>query len=234
MGRIRQMLWTDYTRQAWKDSVPVMTGYIPIGIVFGFFAMQSGLPAWVVIASSVFVYAGASQFMMVPMAVAGMPLSMIAFATFVINLRHVFYGVPLLNRIASTGWKRWYSVYAITDETFSIAATFPKGTSEDRMFALCLINHFWWVLGTLIGVIVGAQAKIALFGTEFVLCCLFAMLATEQWRARKTAWPLWCALVFYPLARFFCISHALSLSIGGCVLAGLIWGRLEQGGRHGH
>ena len=215
-------------KQALIDSVPVMAGYVPIGAAFGFLAVQSGLPSWFVVASSVLVYAGASQFAMIPMIVAGLPVFSIAFATFVINLRHVFYSVALLDRLQATGPIRWYCAFSLTDETFSLVAAFPKETPIVRIAALSFINQFWWVLGTVIGVLAGSAVQFSLSGLDFVLCALFAMLATEQWRSRKTSLPLWCALVFYPLARMAAPSESLLIAIVLCSAAAVFWGKTQK------
>ncbi len=205
-----------------------MAGYVPIGAAFGFLGVQSGLPGWFIVLTSMFVYAGASQFMMIPMAVAGLSIPVIALATFVVNLRHAFYGISLLDRLDAGKIKRWYCVFALTDETFSLVTTLPKTVSADRIFALSFLNQLWWIVGTLLGVCIGLQAQIALSGMDFVLCCLFAMLATEQWRCRKTSWSLWCALIAYPIAWFFFEKQALLVSIALCAVAGFLWGQRKE------
>ncbi|MDO7553004.1 MAG: AzlC family ABC transporter permease, partial [Burkholderiaceae bacterium] len=91
-------------------SIPVAVGYIPLGTVFGFLFVQAGGAWWLAIASSLWVYAGAAQFMMIPMLVAGLPIPTIAAATFVINLRHVFYGLSLLQSLPRHPWAKSYMV----------------------------------------------------------------------------------------------------------------------------
>ena len=119
---------------AFKDSIPVFMGYVPLGIVFGFLFVQAG-GSWEMAAlASLIVYGGASQYMMIPMLVASMPVAAIALATLVINLRHVFYGISLLTKIPQHGWKRWYIVFALTDETFSLLTILPEGTHAARVF----------------------------------------------------------------------------------------------------
>lgn len=209
---------------AFKDSVPVFMGYIPLGIVFGFLFVQAGGDWWLAPLASFLIYGGASQYMMVPMIAAGMSVAAIAFATFVINFRHVFYGISLLNKLPAKGWPKWYVAFTLTDETYSILCTMKEGTPLPRMLWLCFFDHCWWVVGTLIGAIAGAQAKLDLAGLDFVLTSLFAMLTCEQWRARKSAWPLWSALVSYAVARIVFPEQALAVAIGFCVAAGLLWG----------
>ena len=99
-------------------TAPVAMGYIPLGMVFGFLFVQAGAHWSLAIVSSLLVYAGAAQYMMIPMIAAGLPVGAIALATLIVNLRHVFYGLSLLSRFPQNGWLRWYMAFALTDETY--------------------------------------------------------------------------------------------------------------------
>ena len=204
-------------------SVPVAMGYIPLGMVFGFLFVQAGAPWWLALIASVTVFAGAAQFMMVPMLAAGLPVAAIAVATLVVNLRHVFYGLSLLDKLPRQPLARWYLVFALTDETYSVLTTLPPGTSTRQMVTVALLNQGWWLLGTLLGAVIGAQAKIGLVGLDFALAALFAVLAVEQWRSADSAAPLWVALLAYAVAWALMPQQALLLAIAFSVLAGLFW-----------
>jgi 4-azaleucine resistance transporter AzlC len=204
-------------------SVPVAMGYVPLGMVFGFLFVQAGAPWWLAVFASIFVFAGAAQFMMVPMLAAGLPVASIALATLVVNLRHVFYGLSLLDKLPVKPWARWYLVFALTDETYSVLTTLPSGTSTRQMVSVALLNQGWWVLGTLLGAVIGAQAQIALAGLDFALAALFAVLAVEQWRSADSAAPLWVAVVSYGVAWALLPQQALLIAIGLSVMAGLVW-----------
>lgn len=198
-------------------------GYIPLGIVFGFLFVQAGGAWWLALAASVLVYAGAVQYMLIPMLAAGAPLGAIALATLVVNLRHVFYGLSLLDRFPARGPLRWYMVFALTDETYSVLTTLPATTPVRTLGAVAALNQGWWVLGTGVGAVVGSQAQVPLQGLDFVLVSLFAVLATEQWRQRSSALPVWAALGGYALAWWLLPQHALVLSIAACVAVALAW-----------
>ncbi len=204
-------------------SVPVAMGYIPLGMVFGFLFVQAGAPWWLALSASVFVYAGASQFMMVPMLAAGLPVASIALATLVVNLRHMFYGLSLLHKLPTQAGARWYLVFALTDETYSVLTTLPEGTRAGQMVTVALLNQGWWVLGTLLGAVIGAQAQVTWVGLDFALAALFAVLAVEQWRSAHSSAPLWVALVSYGLAWVVMPTQALLVAIALSVLAGLFW-----------
>ena len=204
-------------------TTPVAMGYIPLGTVFGFLFVQAGADWWLAVLSSVIVFAGAAQYMMIPMLAAGLPVGAIALATLIINLRHVFYGLSLLNKFPPRGVLRWYMVFALTDETYSVLTTVPADTSHKKMALVALLNQSWWVLGTLIGAVVGAQAQIKLAGLDFVLASLFAVLTVEQWRTRKSPAPLWVALAAYAIAYPLAAKHALVVAIALSIAAGMAW-----------
>src|SRR5690606_1862279 len=167
-------------------TAPVAMGYIPLGMVFGFLFVQAGASWGMAVLASVVVYAGAAQYMMIPMVAAGLPAGAIALATLVVNLRHIFYGLSLLETFPRTPLLRWYTAFALTDETYSVLTTLPRDTPARRMALLALLNQGWWVLGTLMGALIGARAQVPLDGLDFVLCSLFAVLTVEQWRARSS------------------------------------------------
>lgn len=204
-------------------TAPVAMGYIPLGTVFGFLFVQAGAHWSLAVLSSLLVYAGAAQYMMIPMIAAGLPVGAIALATLIVNFRHVFYGLSLLNSFPQNGWQRWYMAFALTDETYSVLTALPRSTSGKQMASLALLNHSWWVLGTALGAIIGAQAQLALAGLDFVLAALFAVLTVEQWRTRKSAAPLWVALAAYALAYPLAGKHALVISIVLSIAAATLW-----------
>ena len=204
-------------------TTPVAMGYIPLGTVFGFLFVQAGASWWVTILSSIFVFAGAAQYMMVPMLAAGLPISAIAIATLVVNLRHVFYGLSLLHRFPARGLLRWYMVFALTDETYSVLTTVPESTRHRDMAKVAALNHGWWILGTIFGAVIGAQAQINLAGLDFVLAALFAVLTVEQWRTRKSSAPLWVAIVAYAVAYPISARNALVIAIVLSSVASLLW-----------
>ena len=193
-------------------------GYVPLGAVFGFLFVQAGGSAWLAVAASLLVYAGAAQFMMVPMLVAGVPLGAIVLATLVLNLRHVFYGLSLLNTLPARRWQRWYCIFALTDETYSVLTALPAHERASRMTLLSALNQGWWVLGTALGALLGAQAQIALTGLDFVLAALFAVLAVEQWRVRRDALPIWLAAGAYLVGMLLMPSQALAIAIALCLV----------------
>jgi 4-azaleucine resistance transporter AzlC len=213
-------------------SLPVAMGYVPLGMVFGFLFVQAAGPWYLALAASLLVYAGASQFAMIPMLAAGLPVASLALAALVINLRHAFYGLSLLNDQPSNRLARLYLIFALTDETYSVVTTLNPRPTPEQMAWLAGINQCWWVLGTLLGAWLGAELPVSLTGLDFALSALFAVLAVEQWRATRAWLPLLIAPASYVLMLWWWPNQALLLSMAICVLASIAWSlRHAKGGQ---
>jgi len=210
-------------------TIPVAMGYVPLGAVFGFLMVQAGGTWWLALLSSIFVFAGAAQFMAIPLLASGAPISAIALATLVVNLRHMFYGFSLLDKMPAKRLQRAYLMFALTDESYSQLTTLPLDTTDAQRVGLVMLNHAWWNLGTLAGVALGAQVSHSLVGIEFSLAALFAVLAVEQWRITRQPLPMLLAVAAYALA-FWCLpQHALTVAMGICLLGGLLWAKKADG-----
>ncbi len=201
---------------ALKTTIPVFMGYIPLGVVYGFLFVQAGADWWIPTLCSTIVYGGAVQYMAIPMFAAGIPVTAIAFATFVVNLRHIFYGLSIVSKVPKTGWIKWLVAGLLTDETYSILSSLPKGTPVNRLIWISVLDYSYWVAGSFLGGVLGTQLQVTFAGFDFVLTSLFAILLCEQWRARVSSWPVWIAIVSYVAARFISLEHVLALSISFC------------------
>ena len=147
-----------------------------------------------------------------------------------LNLRHVFYGLSLLERIPASGLSRWVAAYTLTDETYSVLTALPTHTSSRTLVLLSVLNQGWWVLGTAVGVVLGAQVRLPWEGLDFVLTALFAVLTVEQWRARSAAWPALVGAGAYAAIYVLAPEHALVAAIAICVVVTcLVLPRAEGG-----
>ncbi|TDX29058.1 4-azaleucine resistance transporter AzlC [Modicisalibacter xianhensis] len=186
-------------RDAMLQTVPVMFGYLPLGAAFGILFMQLGHPWWGALLMSLFIYAGAGQFLAVTLLANHAGLVEIAVATFMLNSRHLFYGLSLLKRFQGAGWRKPYLIFALTDETYSLL------TSQQRMdlerhdhaaaWRISVLNQLWWVLGSLAGALAGATLEFDSRGIEFALTALFIVLTLEQARRLREALPFLVALI---------------------------------------
>lgn len=200
-------------QQAFRYSVPVAMGYIPAGIAFGVLFVAAGLPAWAAVFSSIVLYAGAAQYASIPLLASGTGILTLMSNTAAINLRHVFYAIPLLQQLPQSKLKRIYCLFSLTDETFSVLTTLQDAIRRRYMFAICALCQSFWVVGTMLGVLVGAKLNNLVPHLDFALVCLFAILAYEQFKAIKRVYPIIIALVAFPIAMLFLPKFVLLTAI---------------------
>jgi 4-azaleucine resistance transporter AzlC len=164
-----------------RTSLPVAFGYVPLGMAFGVLLVGLGYAWWWAPVMGLVIYAGSAQFLAVSLLAAGAGLADTFVATLLLNLRHVFYGLTLIDRYRRLGAPGAYAVFALTDETFSVLAGAPVHP-QDRRFvvAVTALNQFWWVLGCAVGALVGHSLPFSTEGLAFSLTALFAVLLVEQ------------------------------------------------------
>lgn len=192
-----------YWHQALTYILPVAMGYVPAGIAFGVLFVAAGLPAWAAIFSSIILYAGAAQYASIPLLASGAGIFTLMSNTAAINLRHVFYAIPLLHQLPSSSVKRLYCLFALTDETFSVLTTLHTNIRQKYMFAICVLCQSFWVIGTILGVLVGTKLNNLVPHLDFALVCLFAILGYEQFKAIRRIYPIVIALMAFMLAMVF-------------------------------
>ena len=179
-------------RAAFMDTLPVMTGYVFLGFGFGILMYQSGYGVLWSFAMSFFIYAGSMQYMAVSLLTNGASLLTTALTTVVVNARHLFYGISMVDAYKGAGKKKPYMIFALTDETYSLVSQdqTPKGISRHGYcFLISLFDHIWWVSGTVLGALAGSLIPMNYEGIEFVLTALFVTIFVEQWLSTKNHVP---------------------------------------------
>lgn len=179
-------------KRAFPHTIPVLTGYLFIGIAFGVMYAEKGYSFLWAILMSVMVYAGSGQYLAVNFFVPGVSFLQVIFLTFMVNVRHIFYGISLLEKFNRIGKKRWYMIFGLTDETYSLLCTtkVPKDVDESKfLFAISLLDHMYWVLGSAIGAIAGTLLPISSEGIDFAMTALFVVIFIEQWMESKNRIP---------------------------------------------
>lgn len=174
-----------------RDALPLMGGYIPVAISFGLIAIQAGFSVWGALAISVFVYAGASQFLFVAMVASGAPLWAVVVMTIVINARHVVYGPNIAQWLPPSRWWPWL-MHGLTDQIFAIAhSRLPQLAERDRLAwftGAMLLAWFSWIGGTLLGAVAGGEltSRWPLMGQvmPFALPALFLVLLAPRFENR--------------------------------------------------
>jgi 4-azaleucine resistance transporter AzlC len=211
-------------RSALRYSFPVLLGYLAIGSAFGFLLTAEGYPWWLVLVMNVLMYAGAGQYVAVGLFAAGTTLWEAVLVQLVVNARHIAYGLSMMNRFRNVGPLRLYLIFGLTDETFALLSSIPENeetkiTERTRfMFLVTLFNHGYWVLGGVIGAILGSLTAFYTGGISYALTAMFIVLMIEQiLRLRRpmifiiaAATSVLCTL-FFPLRVSLLAAMALAL-----------------------
>ena len=179
-------------RAVFPDTIPVLTGYLFLGAGFGILLVESGYSVLWAAVMALLIFAGSGQYLLVGLLASGASLASAAVATLLVNARHLFYGISLVDAYKTAGKRRFYMIFGLTDETYSLVtqAKIPEGISrEDYCFWVTLLNHCYWVAGCVLGAVVGTVVPINFAGVSFVLTALFVTIFVEQWLSIKHHGP---------------------------------------------
>jgi 4-azaleucine resistance transporter AzlC len=214
--------------RAFKYSIPVMLGYIAIGMAFGLMLVGKSYPWWLALIMSVVMYAGSGQYLAVALFASGASLPEAMLAQFVLNARHIAYGSAMLKIYNEAGFYKPYLIFSLTDETFALLSSLPARDAEVEsaqerakfMFYVSLLDQIYWVAGSLIGALAGAVIPFDFEGVEFALSALFIVLLIEQIFRVKRAKPFIisalitiCAVTLFPKNITLISALAISLAI---------------------
>ena len=179
-------------KQAFYKSIPVMAGYIVLGIGFGILMRNAGYGVVWAAAMSIFIYAGSMQYVGVGLLTGGASVLTAIITTVMVNARHLFYSISMVEKYRDAGKYKPYMIFALTDETYSILCDgdAPAGVDPDRYrFLVSLFNHCYWVAGSIIGNLLGEVLPFSTAGIEFSMTALFVAAFTEQWLTSKDHVP---------------------------------------------
>ena len=207
--------------RAFRDSLPIMAGYLALGIGYGVLLQSKGYSFWWAILMSVTMFAGSGQYAGVDFMASGASLLSTAFMTLIINCRHFFYGVSLLKKYRGTGLAKPYLIFGLTDESYSITATttLESGVDPKKYYLfLTALNHSYWITGCVLGAVLGMFLPFPSTGIDFAMTALFIVILTEQWLSNKehlsarlgVATTAVCLIVFG--AEYFIIPALLLIS----------------------
>lgn len=178
--------------RAFPHTIPVLMGYLFLGAAFGVLLSSKGYgPLWALI-MSVFIYAGSGQFVAIGLLTSPFDIVGAVLITLMVNLRHLFYGLCLLEKFKTAGKKRFYMMFSLTDETYSLlcSATPPKDVSESWFyFFIGLLDHCYWIASCVLGNILGTAFSFDSKGIDFVMTALFVVIFIDQWKESKTHLP---------------------------------------------
>ncbi len=177
---------------AFPVTVPVLMGYLAIGIAFGLMLQSAGYGVGWALLMSLTIYAGSGQYLGVSLLAADAPLGQVAFLTLMVNFRHLVYGLSLLEKFRGMGARKLYMIFSLTDETYALlsSARAPEGVDgHDFYFAVAMLDHSYWILGSVLGSLLGSALGFDTTGVDFAMTALFLVIAVGQWRAAGSHLP---------------------------------------------
>lgn len=173
---------------AFPHTIPIFAGFWFLGLTYGIYMNVSGFSFWYPMFMSLLIFAGSVEFVTVNLLLGAFnPLQALAM-TLMINARHLFYGISMLDKYKETGLKKLYLIFGMCDESFSInyTAEIPEDVDKGTfMFFVTLLNHFYWVFGASLGGIFGSFIQFNTEGLDFVMTAMFTVIFMEQWMKEK-------------------------------------------------
>ena len=173
---------------AFPNTIPILAGFLFLGIAYGIYMNQSGFKFYYPMFMSFIIFAGSVEFATVSWLLGSFDPVNIFFLTLMINARHLFYGLSMLEKYNIPGWKKLYLIYGMCDESFSINATVDVPKDIDKglfMFFVTMLNQIYCVAGATIGGIFGSFIPFDTKGIEFVMTALFIVIFLENWLKEK-------------------------------------------------
>ena len=173
---------------AFPNTIPILAGFLFLGIAYGIYMNQSGFKFYYPMFMSFIIFAGSVELATVSWLLGSFDPVNIFFLTLMINARHLFYGLSMLEKYNIPGWKKLYLIYGMCDESFSINATVDVPKDIDKglfMFFVTMLNQIYWVAGATIGGIFGSFISFDTKGIEFVMTALFVVIFLENWLKEK-------------------------------------------------
>lgn len=219
------------TKQAFQyavpKTIPVLIGYLFLGAAYGILMQVNGFGiGWTAI-SSIFIYAGSLQYLEVTL-LAGLVNPIYAFLMgLMINARHLFYGISLLNKYRDVKKGKFYLIFALTDETFSVVCdeTVPETLEQDKVFFwITFLDQCYWVAGSMLGALVGSLLTFNTQGLDFALTALFVVIFTDQWKHQKNHRPALIGLLGSAACVVFFGASSFIIPAMVVIILALTWG----------
>ncbi len=183
------MKYKNDAKKAFSATIPVLMGYLALGFGFGVLLSTEGFSALWAFFMSVTMFGGSMQYAAVDFLADAIGLFEAAVMTLIINARHLFYGISLVDKYKGAGLKKIYMIHALTDETYSLVSSdhIAKGVENKQLyyFLVSLFDHCYWILGCTLGAVFGTNVTFNSEGIDFVLTALFLTIFVEQWLSSK-------------------------------------------------
>ena len=180
-------------RAAFPATVPVLMGYLAIGMAFGLMLEAIGYNFIWAFFMSLTIYAGSGQYLGVELLDTGAALGSVAVMTFILNFRHLVYGLSMLEKFKGMGPRKLYMIFSLTDETYALlsSARVPEQVDPHAYyFAIALLDQSYWILGSVLGSVAGALIGFDTTGIDFAMTALFLVIAVDQWQTYRSHLPV--------------------------------------------
>ena len=179
-------------RAAFPLTLPICAAFLFLGMSYGFYICSKGFSPWYPFFTSMLVFAGSMEFVLVGMLLSAFDPLYCYLVTLMVNSRHLFYGLSMLEIFKDTGWKKFYLIYGMCDETFAINVSTPTPAGVDKgwfMTFVTILNQIYWVTGATLGGILGSTIRINTKGLDFALVALFVAIFVSQWQNSEVHGP---------------------------------------------
>lgn len=179
-------------KTAFPRTLPVMAGYLFLGMGFGILLESKGYSFLWAFFMAVIIYAGSMQYVAIDLLAAGASLISTAVMTVMIQIRHLFYGLSLIDKYKGVGKKKFFLMYELTDETYSLVASaaVPEGVDKGWFyFFISILDHCYWIVGCTVGTLLGSMVDFNTKGVDFVMTALFIVIFTDQWLSSRDHRP---------------------------------------------
>ena len=211
---------------AFPHTIPILTGFCFLGLTYGVYMRAAGFSFWYPLLISLIVFGGSLQFVIVSMLLSPYAPVQTFLMALMVQARHLFYGIAMLDKYKGTGWKKPYLIFAMCDETFSVNCAAEVPPDVDRgwfYFFVSLLDRLYWVAASTLGGLLGSVLHFNTEGLDFVMTAMFVVILTEQWLKEKTPVSEWiglaagvvCLLIFgadhFLIPTMVCVLAALTL-----------------------
>ena len=182
---------------AFPHTIPILTGFCFLGLTYGVYMRAAGFSFWYPLLISLIVFGGSLQFVIVSMLLSPYAPVQTFLMALMVQARHLFYGIAMLDKYKGTGWKKPYLIFAMCDETFSVNCAAEVPPDVDRgwfYFFVSLLDRFYWVAASTLGGLLGSVLHVNTEGLDFVMTAMFAVIFLEQWLKERHYASEWIGL----------------------------------------
>ncbi len=211
-------------KAAFPRTIPILAGFWFLGLAYGIYMNVSGFSFWYPMIMSLVIFGGSLEFVAVTLLMSPFAPVQTLMLALIIQARHLFYGISMLDKFKGLGWKKAYLIFGMCDETFSVNYTAEIPEDVDRgwfMFFVTLLNQFYWVSSATVGGLVGSLLSFDTTGLEFVMTAMFVVIFMEQWLKEKKHYTALIGLVGTLICRLGFGADNFMIPTMICIVVGL-------------